>query len=178
VSFAELSRLVEQRLGVNLGRAGLDEALRRFAERSIGTGPWLAGDDRLESAGVQALVEAVTVQHSWLFRDQQQLEAACSLLRHGEGSRPPSCVWVTACATGEEAYSLLAICERNGTPIDLLGTDVNAAALTTAQRARYLPASTRAVPACYQSALVGAGSEQQIAPHLRARRLSVAQSSR
>ncbi|NCB93534.1 MAG: protein-glutamate O-methyltransferase CheR [Clostridia bacterium] len=52
-------------------------------------------------------------------------------------------IWCGACATGQECYTLamyLMDCQKNGTltvPFHILGTDISADALKTAQKARY-----------------------------------------
>ncbi len=158
-----LERLAERRLGLNLTRGGTAQALARHAGR-LG-----AGLSRLleraeagpESSEFQALVEAVTVQHSWLFRDRQQLELAIAGLRSGAQ------VWVPATARGEDAYSIAILSDAVGRPASVLGTDICAAALEHARRARYDAWATREVPPSHAGALRWEPTGGQIVERIR-----------
>ena len=165
-----LTRLAQHRLGINLSRAGLAGALERFAERTTcHAGVEEAAEDyELRSDAFQALVDAVTVQHSWLFRDRQQLEAACSMLTESAGTGTQR-VWVPACATGEEVYSLAALTDSLHLSVELLGTDVNASAVEYARRARYGRASTRHLPPEFEHMLASDGALHRVVEHLRGR---------
>jgi chemotaxis protein methyltransferase CheR len=154
-SFEYLKALVESSLGLTLTRGGTSEALQRYAQQRFPTFD-RAGMDGLLRMGTKAydeLVDAVTVQHSWLFRDCEQLEAACSTLQALGPDRQPARVWVPACATGEDAYSIAAIADALHVPATILGTDVNRAAVQCSERGCYGSWSTHDVPTRYRSAL-------------------------
>jgi chemotaxis protein methyltransferase CheR len=93
---------------------------------------------------VQRLLDEVTIQETALLRNRTELEAidweallAAARFAGEEQVR----LWVAGCATGEEAYSLaLLACEAFGgdrPPVDVLGTDISAAALEAAREGRY-----------------------------------------
>src|SRR5262249_27149738 len=60
-------------------------------------------------------------------------------------------VWVAACATGEEAYTLAILASEafwpQRPPVSILATDISEAALELAQRGRFSERSLRNVPA-------------------------------
>jgi chemotaxis methyl-accepting protein methylase len=98
------------------------------------------------------LVEEVTVKETYFFREPHELttvnwrQAAARAM--GAGAKLIH-VWVSACATGEEAYSMAILaCEALGTvgpPISVLGTDISAHALAQAEAASYSERSMRTV---------------------------------
>jgi chemotaxis protein methyltransferase CheR len=85
------------------------------------------------------LVDEVTIQETYFFRELRELQAIDwrSLLARGrESGLGVVRVWVAACATGEEAYSLAILASealgQDGTPVAILATDVSKAALERA----------------------------------------------
>lgn len=163
ISLAALRRFAETRLGLNLARGGSAQALARHATQ-LGSeaAPQLdaiRGD--LDSPSFQALVRAVTVQHSWFFRDAQQLEAAVATLH------PGARIWIPACAKGEEAYSIAALCQGSVSVNEILGTDVCGQALEQARRASYDAWSTREVPARFAPLFVGHPTRREVSEPLR-----------
>jgi chemotaxis methyl-accepting protein methylase len=85
------------------------------------------------------LVNEVTVQETYFFRELRELRAI-DWQRLLEGAREGGLgvvrVWVSACATGEEAYSLAILASealaQEGTPVTILATDISTAALERA----------------------------------------------
>jgi chemotaxis protein methyltransferase CheR len=90
------------------------------------------------------LVDAITVCHSSFYRDPEQLAAVTAVLRI-EPSRPAT-VWIPACATGEDAYSIALIAESLGRQVSILATDINTRALAHAAAGIYGPWSVRELP--------------------------------
>jgi chemotaxis methyl-accepting protein methylase len=90
------------------------------------------------------LVDAITVCHSSFYRDPEQLAAVTAVLRT-ELSRPAA-VWIPACATGEDAYSIALIAESLGRQVSILATDINTRALAHAAAGVYGPWSVRELP--------------------------------
>ncbi|HWO20095.1 MAG TPA: CheR family methyltransferase [Kofleriaceae bacterium] len=90
------------------------------------------------------LVDAITVCHSSFYRDPEQLAAVTAVLRT-EPSRPGA-VWIPACATGEDAYSIALIAESLGRQVSILATDINTRALAHATAGVYGPWSVRELP--------------------------------
>ncbi len=87
-----------------------------------------------------ALLDAVTVQETRMFRAAPQLDAfrgqVLPALTDGHPGRPLSFV-SAGCATGEEAWTLAMIAEASGQPWRVLGIDVSRPALEAAAAARY-----------------------------------------
>jgi chemotaxis protein methyltransferase CheR len=103
---------------------------------------------------MSALIDQFTIKETYLFREPRELEAIDwvgalrSAREHGaEGVR----VWVSACATGEEAYTIAILASEALGPargsVSILATDLSRAALEYAQVARYSPRSARNIPA-------------------------------
>ncbi len=160
-----LNRIAEERIGINLARGGAAQAIARYADQQA-SGPAdlapTAGQD-VASAAFQALVRAVTVQHSWLLRDLQQLEVATASLR------PGARVWVPACAKGEDPYSIALLMEAAGRPVEVLGTDICADALESARRAVYDSWATREVPQAHAPYLEGPEGRRAVTERVRRR---------
>jgi chemotaxis protein methyltransferase CheR len=96
----------------------------------------------------QHLLDAVTIQETYFFRNGPQMEALRhhvlpDLVRGAAAQRRPLRVWSAGCSTGEEPYTLAMLItetmERLGifTPVEVIGTDVSAAAIEHAQAATY-----------------------------------------
>ena len=150
-----LESFVESELGLNLSRGGTADALHRFVQREgeASSSEILRSALAGQSAAFQRLVDAVTVQHSWLFRDLEQLLLACTFASRTGNSRRPLRIWVPACATGEDVYSLAAICASLSVQVELLGTDVNRRAVQSAREGRYDSWSARRLPPQYADIL-------------------------
>jgi len=85
------------------------------------------------------LVDEVTVQETYFFRELRELETIewqALLGAARESGFGVVRVWVTACSTGEEAYSLAILASeafgRTDPPVTILATDVSSAALERA----------------------------------------------
>jgi chemotaxis methyl-accepting protein methylase len=125
---------------------------------------------------VAALIDEVTVQETYFFRELDDLRAidwhgllAAARSRGAQKVR----VWVSACATGEEAYSLAMLAsEAFGVahpPVTILATDISGAALARAQAGRYNERSMRNVgEELRQRHFTRDGSLHSVRPALRA----------
>ena len=90
------------------------------------------------------LIDEVTIQETTFVRNRDQLDAIGwpdTLQRaraHGSGTIR---VWSAGCATGEECYTLALLAAEafapGQAPVDVLGTDISAAALAAAGAGRY-----------------------------------------
>lgn len=110
----------------------------------------------------QALVDLVTVNETFFFRDFPQLEsfsAGCleeivaAKQRTGSGTLR---VWSAGCSTGEEPYTIaIILLEMLAAPSDwnirIIGTDIDRTALEQARRGLYDARSLRNVPGEYLS---------------------------
>jgi chemotaxis protein methyltransferase CheR len=99
------------------------------------------------------LVDEVTVQETYFFREERALRDVdwAALLRSShERGEDQVRVWVPACATGEEAYTLAMLAGEAlgpGTvPVSILATDVATVALEAAAEGVYSKRSVRGVP--------------------------------
>jgi chemotaxis protein methyltransferase CheR len=98
------------------------------------------------------LIDEVAVQETYFMREPQELEQidwrrllACARAR-GE---PTVRVWVAACASGEEAYSVAMLAaesfDSDSPPVSILATDISERALRRAREGIYSERSTREV---------------------------------
>lgn len=149
--FAFLARLLRRRSGLSLTPAKsalverrLTPVMRRFGFKDT-TG--LVRELRLgQETLARAVTEAVTVHDTSFFRDEALFLRfknwlLPALLRERAGSRRLR-IWSAACATGQEAYSIAMILAglglaAQGWTIDLIATDLSAAAIARAEEGRY-----------------------------------------
>ncbi|MEZ5120577.1 MAG: CheR family methyltransferase [Solirubrobacterales bacterium] len=123
-----------------LGFEEPDELLRRLDD------PALAADL------TRRLVDEVAVKETFFFRHDDELRAldwpgllAAARARGAARLR----IWCSACATGEEAWSLAILAlEALGpqAPVDVLGTDISTAAIRRARAADYRARAVASVP--------------------------------
>lgn len=145
-----LAHLIETTTGLDLDRGGVSTALDRFVTervRALGLARVeeyvaLASDPR--GAEQQRLIDAITVPHTWFYRDPDQLHTIATLLAAAPAGRLH--VWIAGCATGEEAYTVAMIGRRIGREVRVLATDVNETALAAARRGVYGAVAVRDVP--------------------------------
>jgi chemotaxis methyl-accepting protein methylase len=150
VTAPALAELIERMTGLALDRGGVSTALDRFvADRMRALGltmiesyVQIAADPMRGEQ--RKLIDAITVPHTWFYRDPEQLRVIAGLL--GSAPAGPLSVWVAGCATGEEAYTLAMIGRRIGRDLWVLATDVNETALAAARRGVYSALSVRDVP--------------------------------
>jgi two-component system, chemotaxis family, CheB/CheR fusion protein len=101
----------------------------------------------------QALLSDLLISVTTFFRDHDAFEALATQVLPGlfEGRELDATirVWVSGCATGEEAYSIAMLLQEEAAkhelrpPIQMLGSDLDARALAVAREGRY-PASIEA----------------------------------
>lgn len=123
-----------------------------------------------------ALLDAVTVQETRMFRACAQLEAFRALVLPRLGARAgarPLMLVSAGCATGEEAWTLAILAARGGVPSwRVLGLDLCRPALAVALAARYRlgpPDALREVPEADRALLSIGATEFQPAAALRPR---------
>lgn len=122
------------------------------------------------------LVDQVTVQETFFMREPQDLEAIDwhQLLNaaHGRGVGEIN-VWVCACASGEEAYSVAMLASEafghGRAPVSVLATDISPRALRRVEEGTYSERSTRDLtPARRERFLVEDGPRSRVGSQLRA----------
>ena len=136
---------------------------------------------RLEDANWAALLDAVTVQETLLFRSPAQLELIerrlPPLLLQARAEGRPLRLLSAGCATGEEAFTLAAICLHQaqthapGADVEVVGVDISRPALRSAAEgviSLRLGAPLAGVPAQYRPWLEGEGGKPILHSSLRA----------
>ncbi|MFT3914531.1 MAG: protein-glutamate O-methyltransferase CheR [Anaeromyxobacteraceae bacterium] len=106
---------------------------------------------RADPAEAAHLLERLTVKVSRVWRDAPSIAALQRALRELRRATPhPLRAWSAGCARGEEAYSLAIVLAEEGIPTpaapDVLGTDVDLAALAAAAFGAYPPEALEELP--------------------------------
>ena len=159
-AFATLKRMVVARTG-HAYYEDKDPALRERLERRLratGTADAagylaLLGDPEKGEAEWAALESAVTIGETFFFRDRGQFDALRdtilpALIAARAASRRLR-LWSAGCSTGAEPYSLAILLRRllgedhASWGVDILGTDISAAALEAARAAVFSPWALR-----------------------------------
>jgi chemotaxis protein methyltransferase CheR len=141
----ELDRLLEGYTGIEVARGGIDASVDTFLARRLPELKLKSLDEylaRLTFHGahgpeLELLLNAITVTHTWFMRDPGQLGIVTALLEQRAPSSAPLKVWIPGCATGEDVYSIAILAEQAGRSVEILGTDINSAALVRAAAGRY-----------------------------------------
>jgi chemotaxis protein methyltransferase CheR len=107
------------------------------------------------------LYEAITINETFFFRNQPQLDALVStvipqlLEQKGKIGRPKIRIWSAASSSGEEAYSTAIVINELIKPkapnldIEIVGTDISYAVVDTAKRGVYKEYAIRNTPPYY-----------------------------
>jgi chemotaxis methyl-accepting protein methylase len=183
---AELHRVlqvVRERTGIDFGGYRLPTLARRIQNRMIArnvrTLPEYLERLREEPGEPAALIEKLTIKVSRFFRNASTFEALGRALTLRRAARPttPLTVWSAGCGFGEEPYSLALLLSELGAapaPGELLGTDVDPAALAFARQARYPASALEELDAgrrerWFETSVEEPGSGYTVKPELRAR---------
>jgi chemotaxis protein methyltransferase CheR len=138
--------LLAQVLGTRLGyvpqswpRRVHDLVARSAAAARTDVAAWLAHlIGRNDSPELEALLDAATIGHTMFFRHTEQFGELANALVAIHGRRGvPVRVWSAGCSTGEEVYSIAVTAAEVGVEVQVLGTDVNPAAIRVARGGRY-----------------------------------------
>jgi chemotaxis protein methyltransferase CheR len=122
----------------------------------------------VDRAARQSLFDRVTVQETAFFRHPGQFEALAQHVLPGLAS--PVTIWSAACANGQEAYSLAMVLEEQGTPGNVIATDVSTRALARTTAARYRDSElTGLSPARRARHLIAGPGDWEIHPAVRMR---------
>jgi chemotaxis protein methyltransferase CheR len=95
-----------------------------------------------EDAEFARLINAITNNETYFFREPVALDIISDLARHA--TRSSLRILSAACSTGEEAFSLAMQLDGTG-PHRIVGVDLDASALSTAQAGRYRAHAFRGV---------------------------------
>ena len=178
VALARLAELVERESGIVVKESqmqALVAALRRVSPETTAEA-LLAGDDPIEhSLLLGRLVDQLAVQETFFLREPSELEAIdwdrLLALARARGAGEVS-VWVAACASGEEAYSVAMLATEafghGRPPVSILATDISATALRRAEDGVYSERSVRELsPQRHDRFLVREGRRSVVGEQLR-----------
>jgi chemotaxis protein methyltransferase CheR len=171
--------LVERESGIQVREsqvAALAAALGRIAQGMDAEGFLDAlGDPAQSSALTSRLIDQVAIQETFFMREPSELEAVdwhqLLAAAHARGASEVN-VWVSACASGEEAYSVAMLATEafghGRPPVAILATDISMRALRRAEEAAYSQRSIRDLsPARRDRFLVREGAWSAVGEQLR-----------
>lgn len=161
--FIRFRDLIEQRCGIHLDdsrRVSLQASLRARLEQ-LGIDRFETYYDRLLTDSTEEefrkLVTVVTVTETCFLRDPAQFEVLRrrilpALIKERAEGRRTVRIWSAGCASGEEPYSIALVLRNMGLPVtcpdwtfEIVATDINDDALSTARRGVYSSRSIRYV---------------------------------
>ncbi|MCE4553984.1 CheR family methyltransferase [Roseateles cellulosilyticus] len=153
--------LVQERTGTNLGYVKDVNLRRRFLRRVMlkkdRDVPAYLQQLRADPREAEALRDDILIGVTAFFRDPEFVDVLrlTVIPKLIELRRDPIRVWVPACSTGEEAYTI-AILLREAldaggldTKVQIFGTDINEVSIETARTALYPAAAVENVPPAY-----------------------------
>lgn len=154
--FALLSELVERSSGLHHGPNDRDDFGAKVAAHAAELGFDSLLDfyyrlryDDPDGSELQRLNEVLLVHESYFFRELAPLEQLVdSYLRDAVAARGRARVWSAACATGEEPLTLAMLLDARGLldRVEIIATDLSAAAIARARSGRHVKRSLRADP--------------------------------
>lgn len=110
---------------------------------------------------IKYLYEAITINETFFFRNQPQLDALVStvlpeiIASKEKSGREKIRIWSAACSSGEEAYSVAMMIQDIIKPkypaieFEIIGTDISNSVIDTARRGSYKEYSVRNTPVYY-----------------------------
>ncbi|MHB1687841.1 MAG: CheR family methyltransferase [Ignavibacteriaceae bacterium] len=126
------------------------------------------------------LYEAITINETFFFRNQPQLDALIStvlpelIAAKRKFGKPKIKIWSAASSSGEEAYSIAIIITDLIKPkypdleIEIIGTDINHAVIDTAKEGKFKEYSIRNTPVYYlKKYFSSAGNTFEIVPEIK-----------
>jgi chemotaxis protein methyltransferase CheR len=151
-----VAALVRSESGMVLGGSqitALEAALRRV-DPELDAATFLRKSDGDGRALLDRLIDEVTINETFFFRQRRELDAIDwpRLLEAAQAhGRDAIRVWVAACSSGEEAYTLAMLASEAlaaaPLPLSIVATDISAAILEKARQARYGKRALRLVEA-------------------------------
>lgn len=97
----------------------------------------------------QRAIDLITTHETYFFREPRHFKLLQERLLDGWPKDKPLRVWSAACSTGEEAYSLAMVLHHvlgEGSPWEILGTDVSEGSLAKARTGHYAHTRMEGVP--------------------------------
>lgn len=154
--FAILSGLIEERLGLWYALADKPTLETKISTRALELGFDSALDyyyylryDDPDGSELGLLTETLVVNETFFYREYDQLKVVLSkfVVPMIEAGRRPR-IWCAACSTGEEPSTIaMWLAERGRLDrVELIASDISAAALAIAKGGRYRMRSLRQIP--------------------------------
>lgn len=173
---AALRALVEARIGVVIGAGAprvsplVEARTARLGLPDLHAYVALLARTATDEGEWRWLLDTLLNGQTWFFRHPGQLEALGDVLAALAVRDGGVDVWVAACSTGEEAYSVAIVMEERAIPGRVLASDVSPAALEAARVGVYDEHSLRAVPPSIRARyFLRREATFEVAPALRAR---------
>jgi chemotaxis methyl-accepting protein methylase len=149
-----VARMIQRESGIVIKPAQLPSLRDAIDRLGDGLTPERLLDPQVAVRSVDRLIDEITIRETFFFRHRSQLDAidwhAMLACARADG-RGEVNVWVAACASGEEAYSVAILaCEAFASqrpPVRILATDIAPAALGKASAGRYGRRAVQALPA-------------------------------
>lgn len=142
--FERIRVLIHKKAGIALSPSKVQMVYSRVSRRvrKLGLTSFSAYLDSIErgrdSEEMEGFINALTTNLTHFFREPHHFPI---LADHLKSCDQPVTIWCSACSTGEEAYSIAMVaCEVFNTlkpPVRIIASDLDTAALSTAQRAVY-----------------------------------------
>jgi len=173
-TIAAIARRLAEHAGLELPAWVVDaRATARIAVLGCSPADYVALIDSPRGAGeLAALIEAVRVGESRLFRHRSQIDALVGTVAPALRARGRRAirVWSAGCAAGEEPYTLAIVLSRAlpDREIAIVATDVSGEALARARAASYPRAALDHVPAGYRDCLLDDGDAVRVVPEITA----------
>lgn len=185
----QICRLVRERTGIRILDHQLDTlrrtvaaGLSRFGHESAAAHLDALRTAQATSPEYEHLIAGITVGESYFFRDQAQMDWLREqwlpqvISRRRAENNLSLRIWSAGCSDGQELYSLVMLLDELLPDLErwnlhLLGTDLNAAALSRALSGRYSEWSLRATPDAARKRHFRweKGNTWSVAPELRSR---------
>lgn len=154
--FARLTQLAKQLAGVSLGRGKLELVYTRLARRlrRLGLNSFTHYCDLVAQPGnaeAEHFIDALTTHVTVFFRENHHFEfLEQKIWPQLAEAKPSPRIWSAGCSTGEEVYSLamsFGDATRNQVKFEVVGTDVSAASIASANSGIYDRSQLRGVSA-------------------------------
>ena len=169
--------LIERRCGLHFPESQWRYLRRRLWERmalaSISTYSQyyrlIAEGGRPEEC--RTLLEDLLNPETSFFRHQPSFKALTTTVQEWRGGKRRE-LWSAGCSTGEEAYSMAMTAAAAGSPVEVLGSDLNPRVLERARAGVYSARQLAAVPSTWKTRFLketAKPGEWQVADDLRAR---------
>jgi chemotaxis protein methyltransferase CheR len=152
-ALAKVAELVERESGIVVKDSQMEAlvtALRRVSPEAGAEALLGDGDAAEQALLLSRLIDQLAVQETFFLREPGELEAIdwhqLLAAAHGRGAGEVN-VWVAACASGEEAYSVAMLATEafghGRPPVSIIATDISMRALSRAEAAVYSERSVR-----------------------------------